>query len=656
MGMMVQLSTVVLKLDECKGKIRQKLRRIRHHHFHRNVAARRQTLSSKQTITIGKQDGICDSSPRSPDCSARLTTTQPSPPTTAASASKANPKAAAAALRARPADVGILWPCRVGNRDGACVMVKVARWNELVAPLITGSLKKPPPPARWGPRKEPSVCLAVANRHRHTWQLMRWPGSLYCHVLRLFFWEACERFFIVEDANEDEGEWEEEEQEGEAGESDDRSLLRLHQCREGQRQVPRGPRNHSDHRTAPYTTSPTGSARQSQPGGPGRQPSQSSRQGRRSGQNRVASRQSPKEARSTYGCLACPFYKLDPVKHLDCLFRNRLTTTNYVKQHLYRKHLGVYCGVCKEPFGTQEERDGHMRRRICAPKDSPIPVVSLETFAALQGIPRTLSNSERWYRIWDELFMPVARPESPYLDDEGVEFLRILRAILLDPSPHARLEDLARNSQGVMDRLGLGHETLGETLRILFTVLEERWRASREAALGRPMAARPQPPPVQPPPAQLPQLSGPTEPVVTTTPLEPGMPPYTVTALNSPFDPTAIFQHQVDGNILPQPQNHTPEVLHQLLQDEQGLHNLYVGTGLPSMMYGAQLPTMGTDEPTPTFNSLQPGSSEAQFWPYQNVQGEPFSNLDGLYLDELDEQDGGGQPGGGVDEEDPDLD
>ncbi|SPO07606.1 uncharacterized protein DNG_10301 [Cephalotrichum gorgonifer] len=121
---------------------------------------------------------------------------------------------------------------------------------------------------------------------------------------------------------------------------------------------------------------------------------------------------------------ACPFYKHDPLTHRICLFRQTLTGTNYVKQHLRRYHLPpMHCPSCGRVFGLQSDLDGHIRERTCEQREFTHPGLTQTQQEALKRVPREGSPKERWYKMWDIIFPNAPRPASPYVSDPWIEVI-----------------------------------------------------------------------------------------------------------------------------------------------------------------------------------------------------------------------------------------
>ena len=118
---------------------------------------------------------------------------------------------------------------------------------------------------------------------------------------------------------------------------------------------------------------------------------------------------------------ACPFWKMDPIRHMDCLTR-RLTRIRDVKQHLQRKHYqGTFrCPICWKQFTILTDRDEHARLQSCKklslPRTGQHDFVSQEAQRLLKHrISRSATPENQWYAVWDILFLHKPRPNSPYL-------------------------------------------------------------------------------------------------------------------------------------------------------------------------------------------------------------------------------------------------
>ncbi|KAK3381243.1 hypothetical protein B0H63DRAFT_198164 [Podospora didyma] len=143
---------------------------------------------------------------------------------------------------------------------------------------------------------------------------------------------------------------------------------------------------------------------------------------------------------------SCPFYKRDPVQHHNCMWELELPDIRTMKQHIIVDHrLPEHCPVCLSIFESAADRDRHIVARSCKESDAPVGLqlmgVSEDQVGKLsqrddgkEWKPRTkaknkikrsssngrrpkstLSEEQRWFRVWDIIFPGVPRPQSAYL-------------------------------------------------------------------------------------------------------------------------------------------------------------------------------------------------------------------------------------------------
>ncbi len=135
--------------------------------------------------------------------------------------------------------------------------------------------------------------------------------------------------------------------------------------------------------------------------------------------------------------LACHFYKRFPTHFTRCMFRNQLTSTSFAVQHLHRAHMQhIRCPSCSRIFDEVAELDRHIQQqetcRDAAPArkifDNDHQGLSQRQLNELRSrLPRGLTETQRWFYIWDILFPGVDRPDSPYISSPEDEILRIAR-------------------------------------------------------------------------------------------------------------------------------------------------------------------------------------------------------------------------------------
>lgn len=148
---------------------------------------------------------------------------------------------------------------------------------------------------------------------------------------------------------------------------------------------------------------------------------------------------------------ACPYYKLDPVKHFTCFRRFNLKRVKDVKQHLHRKHAisELYCPTCWCTFERPSMRDQHIIDRLCTPRNpSPkddLPMTLEQQKAIASRKSSGYSDSEQWFNIWRILFPVRREPESPYLGTEVQEIITTVRQLWKQNSSHIISSIMATN-------------------------------------------------------------------------------------------------------------------------------------------------------------------------------------------------------------------
>lgn len=130
---------------------------------------------------------------------------------------------------------------------------------------------------------------------------------------------------------------------------------------------------------------------------------------------------------------SCPFFKKDPLRHKDCLGFS-LRRIQDVKQHLFRKHYNssIYCPICRQDFSDFNQRDNHIRQRVCTEHspcrmDHSIGLIPPDKQERLRARVRG-SEEELWYRIWEILFDDAPPPATPYqstIIEEVVDIMQV---------------------------------------------------------------------------------------------------------------------------------------------------------------------------------------------------------------------------------------
>ncbi|KAF4984962.1 hypothetical protein FDECE_16941 [Fusarium decemcellulare] len=125
------------------------------------------------------------------------------------------------------------------------------------------------------------------------------------------------------------------------------------------------------------------------------------------------------ESREEFLHFSCPFYKLDPKKHRQCLLQHDLRTMNKVIKHLQCHHKKPpYCPICSQTFDTVPICDRHILKRACKTSNLIIPEgIDYSQRAELTKRDRQhLTNIERWRCVNDTVFPGVVSVPSPFLD------------------------------------------------------------------------------------------------------------------------------------------------------------------------------------------------------------------------------------------------
>ncbi|OAA51123.1 hypothetical protein BBO_01070 [Beauveria brongniartii RCEF 3172] len=129
--------------------------------------------------------------------------------------------------------------------------------------------------------------------------------------------------------------------------------------------------------------------------------------------------------------LACPFYKFDPARHFRCYRKYQLKRCSDVTMHILRCHnLGtLYCSKCWRTWKNNELLlwENHTSQNPpCQFVPEPESLLPREATALIELDVMRLSEYEKWYRMWDLLFMSHQRPPSPYVEPGFGEVLLLI--------------------------------------------------------------------------------------------------------------------------------------------------------------------------------------------------------------------------------------
>jgi len=144
--------------------------------------------------------------------------------------------------------------------------------------------------------------------------------------------------------------------------------------------------------------------------------------------------------------LACPFWKLNPVKHRAC-FKSELSKINRVKQHLSRKHTpALYCDRCLVVFPDIAGYQYHLTQHCIFDASATLDGISHHQHRELSKKSKPgLAESEQWFKIWDIVFPTASRPSSAYIDDSLSEDIYHYREHARTRGPQILFEELQAN-------------------------------------------------------------------------------------------------------------------------------------------------------------------------------------------------------------------
>lgn len=192
-------------------------------------------------------------------------------------------------------------------------------------------------------------------------------------------------------------------------------------------------------------------------------------------------KKSPNKKGLQYGekLLACPFWKLDPVKHRKCFTRAQVDTS-YIKQHLRAHHyIEFYCQRCFCTFESQKMRESHSMNVQCIPKDPKYLEgvrLSHEQSHKLRQKLKGKLPEEKWFALWVVLFPSHRRPPSPFvangLSEDLCDFLGF------GTSHGTKILNETLQSSGYLQPR-LNESLLLELLRGVQNRLYDEWLASR---------------------------------------------------------------------------------------------------------------------------------------------------------------------------------
>lgn len=135
--------------------------------------------------------------------------------------------------------------------------------------------------------------------------------------------------------------------------------------------------------------------------------------------------------------LACLYFKKYSRHHRACCGFGG-TKISYVKANLYRKHtIPIYCPICREYFENVQLRDDHNRQMNCEAVENvaaPDGITSEQRDWLHQRGPRSFTEEQQWFRIFEFLFPGHPVPHSAYNDTTFSEDLLNFRDYISSPA------------------------------------------------------------------------------------------------------------------------------------------------------------------------------------------------------------------------------
>lgn len=191
---------------------------------------------------------------------------------------------------------------------------------------------------------------------------------------------------------------------------------------------------------------------------------------------------------------ACPFFKKDPIKYSDC-HRYRLSRIRDVKQHLRRHHSRpIYCPICGDNFRKEEDRDIHVRSRVCQEVSFRIDrFTEAQQEKLSEKLPPNTSKEAQWLAMFAIVFPGHTPPASAYIDPELSEETRLFQDYITRVGPSFLLGRLQQQQPHIWDSRDESFlkELLGDALAHLAagwsrhrTLLEQGGIAIADEAAG----------------------------------------------------------------------------------------------------------------------------------------------------------------------------
>lgn len=176
-------------------------------------------------------------------------------------------------------------------------------------------------------------------------------------------------------------------------------------------------------------------------------------------------------------CFACPFYKMDPIKHWECILK-KITSISYVKQHLLRRHTpDFYCHRCYASFPDAQTYDQHVLQASCLRDELAKFEGVTQHQSRLLSKKVTGSVETQWFAMWKILFPDDPPPTSIYVDSVDLGLVREFGR----REGVGILRDTLQSSMLLL-RAGVSESELERVLRVGLDAMFEYFRLSHQSA------------------------------------------------------------------------------------------------------------------------------------------------------------------------------
>lgn len=148
---------------------------------------------------------------------------------------------------------------------------------------------------------------------------------------------------------------------------------------------------------------------------------------------------------------ACPYYKLNPVKHHKCASLT-LSRIRDVKQHLVRRHLQpLFCFICGVEVQKQADQAEHMGLQTCTRPSwfsHPEGITPDQRTQLSSRVKKTDSERDQWFSVWTTIFPDLSQPDSPFVCEPHAEAIGLVCRFFRDHVPRVVKEVVSSSTAG----------------------------------------------------------------------------------------------------------------------------------------------------------------------------------------------------------------